>query len=57
MTPGLSGRLTRATIRSKLTPIFLVAALAAGLIALFAIPREEEPLRWWTFEALRLRNA
>ena len=43
MTPGLSGRLTRATIRSKLTPIFLVAALAAGLIALFAIPREEEP--------------
>ena len=40
---GLSGRLTQATIRSKLTPLFLLAALAAGLIALFAIPREEEP--------------
>ena len=40
---GLSGRLTQATIRSKLTPLFLLAALAAGLVALFAIPREEEP--------------
>ncbi len=43
MSLGLSGRLTQATIRSKLTPLFLLAALAAGLIALFAIPREEEP--------------
>jgi multidrug efflux pump subunit AcrB len=40
---GLSGRLTRATIRSPLTPLFLLAALAAGLIALLTIPREEEP--------------
>ena len=43
MTLGLSGRLTRATIASKLTPLFLLAGLAAGLIALMAIPREEEP--------------
>jgi multidrug efflux pump subunit AcrB len=40
---GLSGRLTRATIRSPLTPLFLLAAFALGLIALVAIPREEEP--------------
>ena len=40
---GLSGHLTRATIRSPLTPLFLLAALAMGLMALMAIPREEEP--------------
>ncbi len=40
---GLSGYLTQATIRSPLTPLFLLAALAVGLIALFTIPREEEP--------------
>ena len=43
MTLGLSGRLTEATIRSPLTPLFLLAALAIGLIALLTIPREEEP--------------
>ena len=42
-TLGFSGRLTRATIRSPLTPLFLLAALAAGLVALLTIPREEEP--------------
>ena len=40
---GLSGRLTRSTIRSPLTPLFLVAALISGFIALLVIPREEEP--------------
>jgi multidrug efflux pump subunit AcrB len=40
---GLSGRLTRATIRSPLTPLFLLAAFALGLIALLVISREEEP--------------
>jgi multidrug efflux pump subunit AcrB len=40
---GFSGRLARATIRSPLTPLFLLAALAAGLVALLTIPREEEP--------------
>jgi multidrug efflux pump subunit AcrB len=40
---GLSGRLTQATIRSLLTPLFLLAALAVGLIALLTIAREEEP--------------
>src|SRR5487761_2049137 len=47
MNLGLSGRLTRATIRSPLTPLFLLAALAAGLIALLTIPREAivKPIR------------
>lgn len=40
---GLSGRLTQATIRSPLTPLFLLAALAVWLLALLSIPREEEP--------------
>jgi multidrug efflux pump subunit AcrB len=40
---GLSGRLTRATIRSPLTPLILLAALAFGFLALMLIPREEEP--------------
>ncbi|TWB39115.1 efflux RND transporter permease subunit [Nitrospirillum pindoramense] len=40
---GLSGRLTRATLHSPLTPLFLLAALAVGLLALLTIPREEEP--------------
>ena len=40
---GLSGRLTEATIRSPLTPLFLLTALAVGLLALLTIPREEEP--------------
>jgi hypothetical protein len=35
--------LTRAFIRSPLTPLFLLAALALGLVALLALPREEEP--------------
>ncbi|MBR7618662.1 efflux RND transporter permease subunit [Phenylobacterium sp. 20VBR1] len=43
MNLGLSGRLTRATIRSPLTPLFLLAAIAVGLLALASIPREEEP--------------
>lgn len=40
---GISGYLTRAFIASPLTPLFLLAGLALGLIALFALPREEEP--------------
>jgi multidrug efflux pump subunit AcrB len=43
MNLGISGRLTRATIASPLTPLFLLAALAVGLLALLSIPREEEP--------------
>ena len=43
MNLGLSGRLTRATIKSPLTPLFLLAAIVFGIIALITIPREEEP--------------
>jgi multidrug efflux pump subunit AcrB len=43
MNLGLSGRLTQASIRSPLTPLFLLAALAVGLVALLTIPREEDP--------------
>jgi multidrug efflux pump subunit AcrB len=40
---GISGGLTKATIRSPLTPLFLLTAIALGLLALLTIPREEEP--------------
>ncbi|WP_337181855.1 efflux RND transporter permease subunit [Shinella sp.] len=40
---GIAGRLTRAFIASALTPLFLLAAFALGLIALVSLPREEEP--------------
>ena len=40
---GISGGLTQATLRSPLTPLFLLAALAVGLIALLTIRREEDP--------------
>jgi multidrug efflux pump subunit AcrB len=40
---GLSGRLTKSTIASPLTPLFLLAALVIGLLSVLVIPREEEP--------------
>ena len=40
---GLSGHLARGFIRSPLTPLILLAALAMGFLALMVIPREEEP--------------
>lgn len=40
---GLSGHLTKAFIRSPLTPLLLLAAIIVGSIALVALPREEEP--------------
>lgn len=44
-TPGLgiAGGLTKAFITSPLTPLFLMAAFALGLLALMTLPREEEP--------------
>ncbi|BCA59429.1 efflux RND transporter permease subunit [Sphingomonas sp. HMP6] len=43
MSLGISGRITRATIQSPLTPLFLLAAILVGLLATFTIAREEEP--------------
>ncbi|SNX73851.1 multidrug efflux pump subunit AcrB [Cereibacter ovatus] len=40
---GLAGQITRSFIGSSLTPLFILAALAVGLIALVSLPREEEP--------------
>ena len=40
---GIAGGLTRSFITSPLTPLFLLAALALGLVALITLPREEEP--------------
>ena len=40
---GISGRITQAFIRSKLTPLIAVASLALGALGIMATPREEEP--------------
>ncbi|MGJ8571720.1 MAG: efflux RND transporter permease subunit [Hoeflea sp.] len=40
---GIAGQLTRAFITSPLTPLFLLAAFAFGIVALLTLPREEEP--------------
>ncbi|MCX7286204.1 MAG: efflux RND transporter permease subunit, partial [Rhodobacterales bacterium] len=40
---GIAGSLTKAFINSALTPLFILAALAAGVVALVSLPREEEP--------------
>ena len=39
---GIAGRLTQAFIKSALTPLFILAALAAGMLAVASLPREEE---------------
>jgi len=43
MSLGISGRLTRATINSPLTPLMLLAAILVGLLSTMTIAREEEP--------------
>jgi multidrug efflux pump subunit AcrB len=43
MTMGISGKIAQAFLRSKLTPLVTAAALATGVLAILAIPREEEP--------------
>jgi multidrug efflux pump subunit AcrB len=40
---GIAGALTRAFISSPLTPLFLLASLVLGMVALVSLPREEEP--------------
>ena len=41
--PGPAGRLARVFIHSKLTPLLLLASVAVGALALYRLPREEEP--------------
>ncbi len=40
---GISGWLTKTFIQSPLTPLFLLASIAVGALALAVLPREEEP--------------
>lgn len=40
---GFAGKIARAFINSKLTPLIVVAALMLGVYAVLATPREEEP--------------
>ena len=43
MSLGIAGRVAKAFIRSKLTPLITIASLAVGVLGLLATPREEEP--------------
>jgi multidrug efflux pump subunit AcrB len=40
---GVSGRLAKAFLESKLTPLLVVASLLLGVFSLLVTPREEEP--------------
>jgi multidrug efflux pump subunit AcrB len=40
---GMAGRIARAFIDSKLTPLFIGTSLLLGLFAIYSLPREEEP--------------
>ena len=40
---GLAGAVSRAFIDSRLTPLLIVATVLLGLLAIVALPREEEP--------------
>ena len=40
---GISGHITKVFISSPLTPLLLIASLALGALALYVLPREEEP--------------
>jgi multidrug efflux pump subunit AcrB len=42
-TYGAAGRIAAAFIHSKLTPLFILASMALGAVAVVALPREEEP--------------
>ena len=40
---GLAGRIARAFVRSKLTPLVIAGSMLAGVYAVVGLPREEEP--------------
>jgi multidrug efflux pump subunit AcrB len=41
--PGLAGRIARAFIDSKLTPLLVITSVLLGVFAVLMLPREEEP--------------
>jgi multidrug efflux pump subunit AcrB len=40
---GIAGRIARAFIDSKLTPLIIIASVLLGVLAVLMLPREEEP--------------
>src|SRR6188768_4403275 len=42
-TYGVAGRMAATFMHSKLTPLFIMASMALGALAVIALPREEEP--------------
>src|SRR3954453_7969897 len=42
-TYGAAGRIAASFIHSRLTPLFVLASMACGALAVVALPREEEP--------------
>ncbi len=40
---GIAGRVAKTFLRSKLTPLIVIAALLLGIFAIIVTPREEEP--------------
>jgi multidrug efflux pump subunit AcrB len=40
---GIAGRIAQGFLRSKLTPLVVIASLGLGALAMLATPREEEP--------------
>jgi multidrug efflux pump subunit AcrB len=40
---GIAGRIARAWMNSKLTPLFIIASLLIGTFSVWKLPREEEP--------------
>jgi multidrug efflux pump subunit AcrB len=40
---GIAGKIASAFIKSKLTPLIVIAAIALGIFAVIVTPREEEP--------------
>ena len=42
-TQGIAGSIARMSVRSKLTPLFIVASLLIGAFSVWRLPREEEP--------------
>lgn len=40
---GIAGRIAKAFIKSKLTPLIVIASIVLGLFAVIVTPREEEP--------------
>ncbi len=41
--PGIAGRIARAFIDSKLTPLLIITSILLGAAAMLLLPREEEP--------------